>query len=294
MKRNIIFVAIFVLTIPILFQGCVATIVSTSKQKVEINSNPSDAKVYLDDVQIENSPTKVRIKRKNGGEIKIEKEGYKTHNELLYPDKVNPAAYVSMLFLFYPYYVDLATGAAYCLNKKEINVDMIKIPEKIEGSKTICCDEVKFRIKAGEKLGNYYIKDKREEILYFGESLDVDDVVLKQDANDILKDLGFKVAESKEHLFSPTAQAKYFMKAEVLETKYNVRASHKLEQYAKFETNCEMSVKWELVNTSDEVKFEATTNGKSTKYQMGGTAAFYDAFENSLYSFLYNLKSAIE
>lgn len=288
MKRKISIIAIFLLAVSILFQGCVATIVSTSKQGVNINSKPSNATVYLNDKKIEKTPTKVRIKRKDGGEIKIEKEGYKTHNELLYPAKANPVAYLSMLFLIYPYYVDVATGAIFSLNKKELNVDMIKIPNRIEDSQTIYCDEVNFKIKAGDKLGNFYIKDKRDEILYFGESLNIDAVNLKQDANDILKDLGFKVAESKGQLFSPTAQARYFIKAEVLKTQYDVKASHKYEEYAKYETNCEMNVKWALVNRSDEVKYEATTTGMSTKYEKGGTAAFYDAFENSFYQFLNN------
>jgi len=288
MKKITKTLLIYAFAVIFLFQGCVATIVSTSKQGVRINSTPSNSQVYLDDKKIENTPTKVRIKRKHGGEIRIEKEGYKTHNELLYPAKVNPIAYTSLLFLLYPYYVDVATGAVYKLNKNELNTKLIKIPNKIDNSQTVFCNEVNFKIKAGDKLGNFYIKDKRDEILYFGESLDINAVNLKQDANNILKDLGFNVAEIKGQLFSPTAQAKYFINAEILKTKYDVKASHKYEKYAKYETYCEMSVKWKLVNRNDNIKFETITTGISTKYEKGGTAAFYDAFENSFYSFLYN------
>jgi hypothetical protein len=162
MKKTFTFFLSLLMAVSVLFQGCVATIVSTSKQGVVVNSSPPNASVYLNDDKKEQTPTNVRIKRKHGGEIKLEKEGYKTHNELLYTDKINPVTYFSLLFLLYPYYVDLATGAAYKLNKKELNIDMIKIPEKIDGSQTIFCDEVNFKIKAGEKLGNFYIRDKRE------------------------------------------------------------------------------------------------------------------------------------
>jgi len=288
MKLKFNLIATLFLAISILFQSCVATIISTPKQKVNIVTNPSDAKVYLDDQQVENTPTRIRVKRKTGGEIKVEKEGYKTHNEILYVAKNNPVAYVSLLFLLYPIYVDMATGAAFCLNKKELNVNLIKIPNRIENSQVVFCDEVNFKIKAGDKLGNLYIKEKRDEILYFGESLDVDAVNLKQNANGILKDLGFSVAESNGQLFSPTAQARYFIKAEVLKTRYDVKASNQYEQNAKYETECEMNVNWQLVDRSDKVIFESSTTGLSIKYEKGGSAAFYDAFENSFYEFLYN------
>ena len=191
------------------------------------------------------------------------------------------------MFLAFPYIVDAETGAAFRLNKKELNVKLIKIPNKIENSQVIFCDEINFKIKAGDKLGNLYIKDKRDEILYFGESLDVDAVNLKQNANDILKDLGFNIAETNGQLFSPSAQARYFIKAEVLKTRYDVIAS---SQYGstKFVTECEMNVKWQLVDRNDDVKFEVTTTGLSLKQEKGGTAVFYDAFENSFYEFLYN------
>ncbi len=285
LKFNLL-AALFI-AISILFQSCVATIVSTPKQKVSVITNPSDATVYLDDKKQENTPTKIRVKRTTGGEIKIEKEGYKTHNEILYQAKHNPLSTISLLFLAFPYIVDAETGAAFRLNKKELNVKLIKIPNKIENSQVIFCDEINFKIKAGDKLGNLYIKDKRDEILYFGESLDVDAVNLKQNANDILKDLGFNIAETNGQLFSPSAQARYFIKAEVLKTRYDVIAS---SQYGstKFVTECEMNVKWQLVDRNDDVKFEVTTTGLSLKQEKGGTAVFYDAFENSFYEFLYN------
>jgi serine protease Do len=290
MKAQKRFLTVIILTALILFQGCVATIVSTSKQTVKINSKPSEAAVYLDDQKMERTPTKLRVKRSTGGEVKIEKDGYKTHIEMLYKDKTNPVTFISMLFLLYPYYVDLMTGAAFKLNKNEIDIELIEIPRKIDGSQTIFCDAINFKIKAGDKLGNFYIRDSREDILYFGVSLDVDAVNLKLDANNILKDLGFTIAETKGQLFSPSAQARYFIRAEVLNTKYDIKASHVYEIYAKFSTECEMSIKWQLVDRSDKVEFEATTTGKSIKYEKGGTSAFYDAFENAFYHFLYNEK----
>jgi serine protease Do len=287
MKLKFNLLATLFLAISILLQSCVATIVSTPKQKVSIITNPSDATVYLDDKKQENTPTKIRVKRTTGGEIKIEKEGYKTHNEILYQAKHNPLSTISLLFLAFPYIVDAETGAAFLLNKNKLNVNLIKIPNEIENSQVVFCDEINFKIKAGDKLGNLYIKDKRDEILYFGESLDVDAVNLKQNANDILKDLGFNIAETNGQLFSPSAQARYFIKAEVLKTRYDVIAS---SQYGstKFVTECEMNVKWQLVDRNDDVKFEVTTTGLSLKQEKGGTAVFYDAFENSFYEFLYN------
>ncbi len=288
MRGRFTVIVIILLSVSILFQSCLGTIISTSKQRVIINSEPRSATVYLNGEKLEQTPTKVRIKRKTGGEIKVEKEGYKPHYEILYPAKVNPLAYFSLLFLLYPYYVDVATGAIYRLNKKQVDVDMIKIPNTIEGSEYVYCDEVSLKVKAGDKLGNFFIRDTRDEILYFGKSLNIDALDLKENTNNVLKDLGFDVAGSKGSLFSPVAQSKFFVRAKVVDIRYDIKASNKYEHLAKFETICRMDVEWELTNRNNEVVFGKKTQGLSVKYESGGTAAFYDAFENALYEFLYN------
>lgn len=289
MRLNII-LSKLLLAGTIVLQGCLATMISTPKQGVRVNSKPTRAAVYVNEKKVGNTPIKVRLKRKKNSEIRIEKEGFKDHVEILYPSKVNPLAYASCLFLYYPYAVDLATGAGFRLNKKELNINLIKLPAEIKGSQAVICDEVNVKFKAGDKLGNFYIKDEPKNILYFEKSLDVDATNLKESINSILKDAGFDVVSEDKGFFSSSTLARYLFIAEVKDINYNIRASHQYESQAKYETTCKMKVLWKLTGRNKDVKFEKSITSLSTKFEKGGLTVFYDAFENSFYKFMDNKK----
>ena len=58
-----------------LFQNC-ATWISGKYQKVPITSNPSGAKIIVDGEEIGYAPLNLKLKRKKGHIIRIEKQGY--------------------------------------------------------------------------------------------------------------------------------------------------------------------------------------------------------------------------
>ena len=283
-KRTPAFILLFCCSVAL--QGCWATMFSTSKQTVTVTSTEPGANVYLNGQLEGTTPTKIRVKRNTGGEVKVEKAGYKTHNEILYRHGANPLAYVDICMGVYPYYVDMATGAAYTLNKKAMTVDLVKLPDSIANSQSISCSSVKMKYKAGDKLGNVYVRGTPETILYFGQSVDANSETLQENANDILKDFGFKVPSSGNDAFSKSAVARYMVTADIKDISYNVHLSSTVASVARYYTVCEVNVEWKITSGIDNTKIERQTTGKSTIFENGGSTAFYDAFENSFYEFL--------
>ncbi|OON68502.1 S1C family serine protease [Hymenobacter sp. CRA2] len=280
-----------------LLQSC-ATIISTPKQTVHITGAPAGTVVYVNSTPAKNSnttPPRVRLSRKKTSEITLKAEGYKDHTEILYPDKTNPLAILDLIAsiptLLIPYLVDMGTGAVYRLNKSEVNAPMIKLPNKIDGSLPVACSGVTVRFKGGDKLGNFYVKNSPEEILYYGKSLDTDANHLKENVNSALKEAGFSVPDTEaKSLFSAGTSAKYTVVGELQNIRYDVVATHRYEAYAKYFTRCETTVNWKLLNRKKEVVFEQKTTGNADKFEKGGSAAFEDSFENAFYAFLYNKK----
>ncbi len=266
---------------------------------------------------------RVRIPRKHAAEIKVKHEGYKDYHEVLTPDKTNglvwlnylllPVALVGglsissssdgngntvtnsnlgtyMTTLLVPIggaLADQATGANRRFSKNEVHPQMMPLPKAVAGGQTVQAGAISVRIKGGDKMGNFFVVKEPREILYFGKSLDVDADNLRASVNTTLKDLGFNVpsGESKS-VFSTGLNSRYTVQGEMHEVKYDVVASHPYESLAHYETRCTVAVTWKLINQSRQTVYEHKDSGTAVKFEKGGSAAFADAFENSLYAFL--------
>jgi hypothetical protein len=113
--------------VALLFVNC-AGIVHGKKQEIPINSNPSGAKVYMNDFLMATTPTVLHIKRKSSGIIRVEKEGYEP---VLVPLSRKMSGWIwgnvgfSYLGLITAG-IDLANGAAYKLTPDMVNAMMEK------------------------------------------------------------------------------------------------------------------------------------------------------------------------
>lgn len=309
----------------LLLPSC-ATIISGTKQSVRVVGQPAGSTFYVNDKEVKAKPVadgavQVRMSRKKNSELKVKHEGYKDYSEVLYPDKRNPVAYLnwvpvvgSMVYIakgvetssdgsssISPVFgygwlygiagglIDMGTGANKRLNKDEVTATMMRLPTAVAGSQTVQCNLVNVRLKGGDKMGNFLVRDEPMEILYFGKSLDVDADHLKSNVNGTLKDLGFNVPGGETRsVFSTGSNSRYTLQGEMREVKYDIKATHKYESLARFETHCAVEVTWKLVNQNRQTVYEQKTTGKGVKFEKGGSAAFEDAFENSLYTFLGN------
>ncbi|UOQ71750.1 S1C family serine protease [Hymenobacter cellulosilyticus] len=309
-----------------LLQSC-ATIISSPSQSVRVVGQPAGSTYYVNERIVKAKPIAgstdviIKVKRKKNSEVKIKHDGYKDYSEVLYPDKKNALIYLNwvpvlggigsafrtnadgtpaesysgtgLLVGLGGFAVDKITGSDKRLNKSEIKPDMIMLPKAVAGSQTVQCGLMNVRIKGGDKMGNFMIRDEPAEILYFGKSLDVDVEHLKATVNGSLKDLGYTVPTSEgKSVFSTGANSRYTLQGEMRDIKYNIKATNKYEHLAHYETSCAVEITWKLVNQNRQTVFEKKTAGSSFKFERGGSASFEDAFENSLYTFMGNKEVA--
>ena len=254
------------------------------------------------------------MRRKKTTEIKIKHDGYKEHSEVLYADRTNGLTYLNYALMFGTFkgfgidnagqvtsnpliwswavgiggaIVDAISGSGKRLSKSEIKALMPALPKALAGSQSVQCGAVNVRVKGGDKMGNLIIGRENEEILYFGKSLDVDADHLRGNVNSSLKDLGYTVPSSEgKSVFSTGSNSRYTLQGEMRDVKYDIYASNQYEFRAHYETRCAVEVTWKLVGPNRQTVYEHKDAGTSVKFEKGGSAAFEDAFENSLFAFL--------
>ena len=107
-----------------LFCTSCATIISGSRQQVRITSEPSLAKVFINDVEVGTTPLVKNLKRKQDYVILIKSDGYVTHRAVL--KKQFNEWYLGNILLggVVGLVIDPITGAMYRLSPKEIHKNL--------------------------------------------------------------------------------------------------------------------------------------------------------------------------
>ncbi|MBC5863320.1 PEGA domain-containing protein [Flavobacterium sp. K77] len=103
-----------------------ATIVSGSKQNVKFESNPSQATILVDEVEVGKTPFEIKLSRKSEHEVLIKLDGYKNYQTTL-TKKFN-AWYLGNILIggLVGLIIDPVTGAIYNLTPKQVNAEMTK------------------------------------------------------------------------------------------------------------------------------------------------------------------------
>jgi PEGA domain len=103
----------------VLFSSC-ATIISGSRQSVEINSEPSSAKVYVNEIEIGTTPVQKKLKRNQEYQLILKLDGYKTYETKL--ERKFNAWYIGNIVFggLIGIIVDPITGAIHKLEPEEI------------------------------------------------------------------------------------------------------------------------------------------------------------------------------
>ncbi|NML66648.1 serine protease [Hymenobacter sp. RP-2-7] len=306
----------------VLLQSC-ATLISGSRQTIRIVGQPAGSTIYVNDQPVEAKPladggAKVSLRRKGTSEIRIKHEGYKDYNEVLKANRVNGVTYLNYLLipvglvggvvgaaagssnsgpslgplvlgLLAPLGalgVDAGTGANRRFTETEVHALMPRLPKPVANGQSVAAGPVNVRVKGGDKMGNFLVMKETKEILYFGKTLDINSETLQNTVSNTLKELGYNVPAAGRSVFSAASAARYTLQAEMRNIKYDINANSPYEALARFETSCTVEVTWKLVNQTRQTVVEQKTSGSSVKFEKGGSAAFEDAFENALYTFL--------
>tara|TARA_R110002020_G_scaffold414358_1_gene623851 strand:- start:89 stop:556 length:468 start_codon:yes stop_codon:yes gene_type:complete len=105
----------------ILFLSSCATIISGSRQNVEIVSEPSSAKVYINEIEIGKTPVQKNLKRNQEYQLVLKLDGYKTYQTLL--EKKFNAWYIGNIAFggLIGIIIDPITGAMHKLKPEEID-----------------------------------------------------------------------------------------------------------------------------------------------------------------------------
>lgn len=101
-----------------------ATIISGSKQTVKFASTPSEASVFIDEVEVGKTPYETKLERKREYAVMIKLDGYRTYETKL-TKKFNAWYLGNILFGgIIGLIIDPITGAIYNLSPKEINAQL--------------------------------------------------------------------------------------------------------------------------------------------------------------------------
>lgn len=101
-----------------------ATIISGSKQKVSFTSTPSEATVFIDEVEVGKTPFETKLNRNREYAVTIKLDGYQPYETKL-TKKFN-AWYLGNLVFggIVGLIIDPITGAIYQLSPKELNAQL--------------------------------------------------------------------------------------------------------------------------------------------------------------------------
>ncbi|GGD30798.1 PEGA domain-containing protein [Flavobacterium orientale] len=116
---------ILILSSVVLLSSC-ATIISGSRQNVEITSEPSAAKVFINEVEIGNTPVQKNLKRNQEYQLVLKLDGYETYETKL--EKKFNAWYIGNIAFggLIGIIVDPITGAMHKLKPQEIDGNLKK------------------------------------------------------------------------------------------------------------------------------------------------------------------------
>ncbi|WP_179338923.1 PEGA domain-containing protein [Winogradskyella ludwigii] len=110
-----------ILFLSVLLLSSCATIISGSRQNVEITSEPSSAKVYINEIEIGQTPVQKKLKRNQEYQLTLKLDGYKTYETKL--EKKFNAWYIGNVLIggIIGLVIDPITGAMHKLKPEEID-----------------------------------------------------------------------------------------------------------------------------------------------------------------------------
>jgi len=123
MKR---FISVFLVISLFLLTSSCATIFKGNSSKVDFNSDPQGAKIYVNGNYMGDTPIILKLESKRTYNIELRKEGYKTKTINITNHVGAGWIVLDILAGLIPVIIDAATGAWYELDQKNVNAILEK------------------------------------------------------------------------------------------------------------------------------------------------------------------------
>jgi hypothetical protein len=114
-----------VLVLCLLSASC-ATIIKGNSSKVDLNSDPQGAKVFVNGYFMGETPIRIKLESKGNYILEFKKEGFKTKSFNITNHVGAGWIILDVLFGLIPVLVDAATGSWYDLDQNNINAILEK------------------------------------------------------------------------------------------------------------------------------------------------------------------------
>lgn len=123
MKKPIAIVTLLIMIVSL--TGC-AAVFTGGRGKIEANSTPSGAEVFVNGEKMGQTPCTIKLKTKGEYTLTIKKEGFKDQTYKI-TNKVGAGwVILDVVFGLLPVIVDAVTGSWYVFNEKSFNAQLEK------------------------------------------------------------------------------------------------------------------------------------------------------------------------
>lgn len=271
MKKNSKLLIIF--AIPLLFSNC-ASILNGKYQNVNVHTNSSDSKVYVNnELKGEGNVVSTKLRRDaNVKQIKVEREGFKDQNFITYQTKKSPLYIMSWVpfgILIYPPLYDYGEKA-YDYDK-ELYIDRAdeKILSRTDEEKYVYIqntafnlEEESFEVKSIKSKNYEKGKNKFKGKESNKEKIEVDNTLFTNTLNDLL--LKYNYADTTGTILKKKTNT-MFVNASVENVEfYNIYDKVSV-RYQSYITST-VKINWELTDIYGQTKVKKTNEAKSGEF----------------------------
>ena len=274
MKRILQLGSLFILLF--LMNSC-ASILNGKNQKVNVNTNASNSKVYLND-ELAGTGSSVVVKmprNRSVQQIRVENEGFKPVYKIHYQTSKSPLYIMSWIpfgILFYPPLMDVGPKAFNYKKNLDIPKSNLAIKKRTENEKYVYLKNTAFDVKKEDikiktikhKSFKKQKKVKDKNTKTFNEDVKFDNSIFSDAVNEILKSNNY--IDTTRTIFKSKTNTLYIsskIKKVDLQHIYNVSA----RSYMAFMVT-KLEIEWEIFDLYDQSKFKKSFNVESGEFSM--------------------------
>lgn len=276
-----------------------ATILNGKNQKINVNTNSSNSKVYLND-ELAGTGSTVVVKmprNRKVQQIRVENEGFKPVHKIHYQTSKSPLYIMSWIpfgILFYPPLMDFGEKAYDYKKNLDIPKSNLAIKKRTDVDKYVYLKKTSFDVKKEDikiktmKHKNFKkqkkVKDKN--IRTFKEDVKFDNSIFSEAVEEILKSNNY--TDTTKTIFKSKSNTLY-ISSKITKVDFQHIYNISAKSYMDFMVT-KLEIEWEIFDLYDQSKFKKLFNVESGEFSMQQEDAVKlsveDAISDSFYKFM--------